>query len=327
MDRRTLVRTFLGISVVAAPLLACGPTASLPPEPSLAPLATQMVPMVCAALGQACRDASLPYDQERCLATKYDLSRTLEASHTRVFHQELAKACVDVMRDRLPALVTRTPSPKAFAEVVTACSGVIEGLSPPSGVCDYPLDCAVSKDSDTAICSNAMCDLVHAPAPPGSICDESPSNVHEKTPCDHTIGRCEAKTCVPIAPLGGACLGWPFECGEDADCIERTCVGRAKPGEACGAKSCVTGTFCYVDPSAAADAPHVCRFLLENGAVCTESGACESAYCDAGENGTSTTSAPGKCAPYPVKAPRNAFVVSADSCLEGPAGGSWIALF
>lgn len=92
--------------------------------------------------------------------------------------------------------------------------------------------------------------------------------------------RCERRL-----PAGAAC-GTTRQCQLDADCLAGSCQPRPRPGEACGAASCLEG-LCR--PGLAADGGALCGPLLGPRLGCTADAHCASGRCALGSCLTACT--------------------------------------
>lgn len=220
------------------------------------------------------------------------LDASLERGY-RTYHVDVAASCLAAFRAE-----TNCDALSSFFG--PSCDGVLTPASPAGGACLAEGDCTAKGEHcvgancalrctpqgglgqgceyGTTCHDGLWCDpakVCRAPQAPGGACQGKVYQCDDTSYCDRAQGRCVAR---PLA--GQPCGPDVFDpCATDAWCdnTTRLCRPRATLGQPCTPVSCVAGTYC--DRAAAQP---TCKAVLADGASCTASWQCASAFglCD-----------------------------------------------
>lgn len=229
--------------------------------------------------------------------------RTAVAGGTLAYHEDLAPACLDAIRDADCAEITHLDG-------LAACDAAVSGTVAPGGRCSIDVEC-----TGDAYCRRPAATMPMGTTCPGTCTARVGAGQHCTQLADCTTGLyCDrSSTCTPPATLGEPCQGAAgkecapgLECVGDTMTVSGTCRSSAAELSAAEGASCdvTNGIYCIAGLSCmilavGAMPPQQCARPVAAGAACKIA---LPEMCPAGQYclQAAATATDGTCTPLPA---------------------------
>lgn len=296
----------LSTAFVAGAGCSSSTKASGPPDPSH--YASAIATAFCDALKSCCDAGKFKYDATSCdaqLGNNFQGVADVVKHGKVIYDANAAVACAAAFKKRETACSDDGGKPQAsmgfIDAIAAACFPVFKGTVKAGEACLDPAECAAATVDIGTLCQADpaakgaaaavnVCFQVKQHAPPGTACTVSGGSGpvmatnFNQTQCETATGFCKpnmgsagAGTCVAYGNVGDAC---GVQAGDTCDPSSMYCDTTAMKcaaipdvgGDCRASQACAQGSYCLKT--------NTCAVTLDEGAVCSSNGACQSGVCD-----------------------------------------------